>query len=77
MRKSKMPLNEQTKSYMLKMVDHFNNQKLVYQETQQLFQDLVDSELIWELPQDIQNYAYELINERIIKLEFKEIGEFQ
>lgn len=77
MRERKMPLNEQTKNYMLKMIAHFRNYKLSMKETVQLFQDLADSELIWELPIDLQQYALDLSRNEMIRIEYKDIGELQ
>lgn len=76
-RQSKMTLNDQTRAYMLQMVGHYRAYKLSMKETLQLFQDLSDSGLLWELSKELQQYALNLARHELILLEFEGVGEMQ
>lgn len=62
----KMFLNEHTKAYMLKMISLREQNKLSTNEELQLFQDLYDSGLIFNLRPDYLNFCLRLIQVGLI-----------
>jgi hypothetical protein len=59
-------LNPQTEKYLIRMYCLYEEKKLTYREQVQLFQDLLDTGMVFKMGPEVMNFTQRLLNVKLI-----------